>query len=52
MAVVVTSALGAQSTPPHAAAACVTIPDGAGLPENATLAGLPADYIARQVAAF
>ena len=28
------------------------LPDGAGRPENATLAGLPADYIARQVAAF
>ncbi|MCA0374768.1 MAG: cytochrome C [Gemmatimonadetes bacterium] len=28
------------------------LPDGAGRPENATLAGLPADYIVRQVRAF
>ena len=28
------------------------LPNGAGRPENATLAGLPADYIARQVTAF
>ncbi len=28
------------------------LPDGAGRPENATIAGLQADYIARQVTAF
>lgn len=28
------------------------LPDGTGRPENASLAGLPADYIERQVAAF
>lgn len=28
------------------------LPDGSGRPENATLSGLPADYIRRQVAAF
>jgi len=28
------------------------LPDGAGRPENATLAGLPADYIRREVTAF
>lgn len=28
------------------------LPDGQGRPENGTLAGLPADYIIRQVAAF
>lgn len=28
------------------------LPNGAGRPENASLAGLPADYIRRQVAAF
>jgi cytochrome c553 len=28
------------------------LPDGSGRPENANIAGLPADYIVRQVAAF
>jgi cytochrome c553 len=37
-----------------AVAACgyCHLPDGSGRPENASLSGLPADYIRRQVAAF
>ena len=39
---------------PGAVAACgyCHLPDGSGRPENASLSGLPEDYIRRQVAAF
>ncbi|QUD88196.1 c-type cytochrome [Phenylobacterium montanum] len=42
----------AEGQGPAGACGYCHLPDGAGRPENASLAGLPADYIRRQVADF